>query len=190
MNALTLLIADHNRLRGMFARFEEANEQDDTTTMQHVSKLVFAELDVHTEIEEQVLYPAVRRVSEEIEELVAEGLEEHHVGDVLCEEIKGLNADDEAWVAKMTVLIESVEHHIDEEEEELFPNLRRAIGSEELGRLGEQLEEKKAELGAPTVADKESLGLEELHHLATEQQIPGRSSMNREELLATVAPSS
>jgi len=130
----------------------------------------------------------VRPASEELEEGVAEGVEEHHVVDVLAAEIKALPVDDEAWAAKMTVLIENVEHHAsEEEEEEMFPQARKALGAAALDELGELLEAKKAELGAPTVAG-EGLNADELHKLATAQEIPGRSSMDREELLATVAP--
>lgn len=190
MDALMLLTADHNRVRGLFAQFEAAHEEEDVATMGTVGHVILQELAVHTEIEEQVFYPAVRQTNDELEEAVAEGVEEHHVVDVLAEEIRALSPDDEAWAAKMTVLIENVEHHAEEEEEEMFPQAKTALGAGALAALGEQLEVKKAALGAPTVADKEPLSTDELHKLATAQQIPGRSSMNREELLATVAPSS
>ena len=190
MDALLLLTADHNRVRGLFARFEAAHEAEDVERMAELGALILTELAVHTEIEEQVLYPAVKALGEELAELVAEGVEEHHVVDVLAEEIKALPVDDEAWAAKMTVLVENVEHHAKEEEQEMFLQVRSAMTSQALVELGELLEAKKAELGAPTVADKEALGTDALRQLATEQEIPGRSSMNREELLATVAPSS
>lgn len=188
MDALLLLTADHNRVRGLFTRFKAAHEAEDTATMATVGQAILDEIAVHTEIEEKVFYPAVRKASEELEEGVAEGVEEHHVVDVLAAEIQGLPVDDEAWAAKMTVLIENVEHHASEEEEEMFPQSRKALGAAALAELGEQLEAMKAELGAPTVADKEALSTDELHKLATSQEIPGRSSMDREELLATVAP--
>jgi len=115
-------------------------------------------------------------------------MEEHHVAKTLISEIKTLTPEDEAWPAKMKVLIESVEHHADEEEDEMFGGVRKSVSAETLEELGDQLEARKAELGAPTVADKEHLTLEELKKLAGEQEIPGRSAMSREELLATVAP--
>ena len=120
--------------------------------------------------------------------IVDEGIEEHHVAKTLIGEIKTLTPEDDAWAAKMKVLIESVEHHATEEEEEMFPQTRKNFDKPTLEKLGIQLEAGKAELGAPTAADKEHLSTEELKRLATEQEIPGRSSMDREELLATVDP--
>ncbi|HEX3622571.1 MAG TPA: hemerythrin domain-containing protein [Acidimicrobiales bacterium] len=188
MDALTLLTADHNRVRGLFARFQAAEESDDTAEMAALSAKIITELEVHTQIEEEIFYPAVGGADEELHDSVAEGVEEHHVAKTLIAEIKTLSPDDDAWVAKMKVLIESVEHHAGEEEEELFPETRKAFDRSALEDLGSQLEALKAQLGAPTAADKEHLSTEQLKQLATEQEIPGRSSMNREELVATVAP--
>ncbi len=189
MDALLLLTADHNRVRGLFSRFKTAHEAQDTTTMATLGETILRELDVHTEIEEEVFYPAIRQASEELEEGVAEGIEEHHVVKVLASEIRALSVEDETWSAKMTVLIENVEHHAGEEESEIFPDAATALGEADLAELGDRLEAKKAELGAPTLADKEGLGTDQLRKLASEQEIPGRSSMDREELRATVAPS-
>ena len=86
---------------------------------------IFTELRVHTTIEEDVFYPEVRQGDDELEDTVAEGLEEHHVVDVLMAEAEALTPGEEAWVAKLTVLIENVEHHAGEEESELFPEVRR-----------------------------------------------------------------
>jgi hemerythrin superfamily protein len=188
MDALALLTADHNRVRGLFARFQAAEEAENTVDMVELAAKIITELDVHTQIEEQIFYPAVQGADKELHDSVAEGVEEHHVAKTLIAEIKTLTPDDDAWVAKMKVLIESVEHHAGEEEEELFPETRKAFAKAALEDLGAQLEALKAQLGAPTAADKEHLTTEQLHALATEQEIPGRSSMNREELVATVAP--
>lgn len=188
MDALMLLTADHNRVRGLFARFKEAHESNKTDQMVEVAEKIFGELAVHTEIEEQIFYPEVTDASEEVHELVVEGVEEHHVAKTLMEEAQALSADDEHWEAKVTVLIESVEHHVEEEEQEMFPKIRSAMDNATLVEMAERMEALKAQLGAPTVADKEQLTTEELKELAKEQQVPGRSSMSREELLATVAP--
>ena len=188
MDALLLLTADHNRVRGLFARFEAAEESGDTAEMTTLAAKILEELEVHTAIEEQVFYPGVSKADDEIHEVVVEGLEEHHVVKQLAEEIQTLSPEDEHWAAKMKVMIENVEHHVEEEEEELFPEVKKALGADVLEDLAAQMEALKARLGAPTAADKESLSTEELHALAKEQEIPGRSSMKREELLATVAP--
>ena len=188
MNALDLLIADHNRVRGLFARFQAAVSEDDAATMTELAATIAEELRVHTTIEEEVFYPAVHDTDEEISSTVDEGLEEHHVVDVLLEEIAGLEPGSDQWVAKMSVLIENVEHHAEEEETELFPPLRNELPAERLQTLGDELESKKMTLGAPTLADKIDLTSEKLREMATQQEIPGRSSMDHDELAATVAP--
>jgi len=187
MDALSLLTADHNRVRGLFARFEAAHEGGDTAAAADLAANILIELDVHTQIEEEIFYPAVR-TDQELNDLVAEGMEEHHVVKELGAEIRSLSPDDEAWAAKCKVVIENVEHHLEEEEEEMFPMVRKAFTAESLEGIGQSLEARKAQLGAPTAADKEHLTVEQLHELATAQQIPGRSEMKREELVATVSP--
>jgi hemerythrin superfamily protein len=188
MDSITLLTADHNRVRGLFTRFGEAKERDDVDAMRGLADEIVTELEVHTRIEEEIFYPEVRELNDEIEEMVAEGLEEHHVVDVLIDELQGVTPGDEPWVAKMTVIIENVEHHASEEESELFPAVRQAMDADDLADQARNLEDRKAQLGAPTIADKEHLSVERLQELASRQEIPGRSSMDREELLATVAP--
>lgn len=189
MDALQLLTADHNRVRGLFKRFQAAEGENDAQAAR-LATMIFTELEVHTKIEEEIFYPAVTKMSEEIHELVTEGLEEHHVVDQLMAEVRALSPSDEQWAAKMKVLIENVEHHAEEEEQEMFPMVRKASNEDARMELGQMLEARKAQLGAPTAADKESLSTEELQRLAREQEIPGRSKMNREELVATVAPQS
>jgi hemerythrin superfamily protein len=188
MDAIALLTADHNRVRGLFTRFQAAEEEKDTALMLELGAKIVTELEVHTTIEEEIFYPAVKQADEELKETVDEGIEEHHVADTLIQEIKQLSPDDDAWAAKMKVLIESVEHHAEEEEQEMFPGTRKAFDAAALEDLGVRLEARKAELGAPTSADKEHLTTEALQELAREQEIPGRSSMKREELVATVDP--
>lgn len=188
VDALGLLTADHNRVRGLFARFQAAEESEDSALMTELAQKIITELEVHTRIEEEVFYPTVDQAGDELHDTVTEGVEEHHVAKVLIGEIQALSPDDEAWTAKVKVLIESVEHHATEEEEELFPPVRKAFDKPALEELGQRLEAAKAQLGAPTVADKEHLSTDQLKELAREQEIPGRSSMDREELVATVAP--
>jgi hemerythrin superfamily protein len=188
MDALKLLIADHNRVRGLFTRFTNADEAGDVDAMAGLVREIERELTVHTDIEEVVFYPWARELSDEIAETVDEGLEEHHVAKVLLGEIGDLPAGEDDWVAKVKVLIENVEHHAGEEEEELFPPIRGASDADTRERLAEHLEARKAELGAPTLADKDALTNEQLHELATAQEIPGRSSMDHDELAATVSP--
>ena len=153
-----------------------------------IAAKILTELEVHTEIEEQIFYPAIREADESLGEEVAEGIQEHHAVKVLAAEAQALQPEDEEWEAKLTVIIELVEHHAEEEESEMFPAVKKALDAEARAQLGQRLEAMKAQLGAPTAADKEPFTTEELKKLAQEQEIPGRSSMNREELVATVAP--
>lgn len=190
MDALTLLTADHNRVRGLFARWKAAHEADDTATAGQLFKKIADELDVHTDIEETVFYPAITDLSKEIHEMVMEALEEHKVAKSEIHEARMLPAADERFIAKVTVLIESVEHHAEEEEEEMWTALRKAMSKEQLEQLGQALEDRKKQLGAPTLADKIDLTKTELSELAKEQEIPGRSKMDHDELAATVAPTS
>ena len=189
MDALELLTADHNRVRGLFSRFQAAEGENDAQAAR-LASMIFEELEIHTKIEEEIFYPAITKLNDEIHDMVTEGVEEHHVVDNLMGEVKGLTPSDEEWAAKLKVLIENVEHHAEEEEQEMFPKVRKAMGGDARAELGQRLEAKKAALGAPTAADKEHLSTEELARLAREQEIPGRSNMKREELLATVAPES
>lgn len=188
MDALDLLTADHNRVRGLFARFQEAKDAEDTATMATLAASIFQELKVHTTIEERSFYPSVRETDPDLADLVEEGVEEHHVVDVLMAEAEQLDPSDPSWVAKVTVLIENVEHHAEEEETEMFPQVRKATDAATRETWGTRLERTKAELGAPTSADAEKFSLEELRQRASEQQIPGRSTMGRDELAATIDP--
>jgi len=188
MDGLDLLIADHNRAWGLFARFREAHENDDTPAMGKLADKIFEELEVHTAIEEQIFYPAVHDLSDELAEVVDEGVQEHHVVDVLIAEARTLKPGDAEWVAKVTVLVENVEHHPEEEETELFPQVRSATDAASREDWGKRFEAMKAQRGAPTHAEAAELTTEELRQRASQQQIPGRSTMTREDLVATVDP--
>jgi hemerythrin superfamily protein len=188
MDALTLLIADHNRVRGLAERFKAASDRDDTTAMAALADALRSDLTVHTTIEEEIFYPAVRELSDEIAEIVAEGLQEHHQVEVLLDELTSLDPGSEEWKAKWTVVIEDVDHHADEEESQMFPKVRSATDADTREQWGAQLDRRKGELGAPTMADRVDLTAEEVRSLASEQQIPGRSSLSTDELRAAVQP--
>ena len=188
MDCLELLTADHNRVRGLFKRFKDAEESDDTATMQLVATKIVEELQIHMTIEEEIFYPAVRGESEEIKDTVYEGVEEHHVAKVLVEELAAMAPESDQWKAKVKVLIESVEHHADEEESDMFPPVRNKTSAEQRERLGARLGRRKVELGAPPVEMALDLTKAELEELAKKQEIPGRSKMKKPELAATVDP--
>ncbi|MEO3778867.1 hemerythrin domain-containing protein [Micromonospora sp. B11E3] len=85
------------------------------------------------------MYPEVRRLLPDLEDDILESYEEHHVADVLCAELAAMDADDEHFNAKTTVLIENVLHHVEEEEQEWFPKVRDALGRKELQEIGERM---------------------------------------------------
>jgi len=188
VDGLDLLIADHNRVRGLFTRFRKAQENDDTPAMGELADQIFGELEVHTAIEEEIFYPAVHDLSEELAEVIDEGLQEHHVVDVLIKEARALEPGDAEWMAKVAVLIENVEHHAEEEETELFSQVRSATNGTTREEWGQQFETMKTQRGAPTSSQAADLTIKELRQRASEQQIPGRSTMSRDELIATINP--
>lgn len=186
MEATAILTADHNRARGLFTRWQEAIDAEDMNQAESLSTEIIRELRVHMMIEEETFYPAVHDLSEEISATVDEGLAEHHQVDGMIAEISALASDDPQWKAKMTVLIEDIEHHAGEEESDLFPPVRGKLDAAALDKLGQRLEDDKRLLDAQTAEDSMDLTLSELRKLASEQKIPGRSSMDHDELAATV----
>lgn len=148
MNALSLLKQDHGNVEELFHRFETA-QPDDVAERARVRDLVVEHLAVHASIEEDAFYPALReRLEPGAVATVLEGLEEHHIVKWTLRELEKMAPTDERFTPKMTVLIESVRHHVEEEERDLFPAVREAFTVEELDEMGEALERLKAT--APT----------------------------------------
>jgi len=146
-DALALLKQDHRNVEALFARFEGLGPRASKTRRSVVDKIIEA-LAVHAAIEEQVFYPAVRQAVPKVDDEILEALEEHHIVKWTLSELEGLSPDDERFTAKVTVLLESVRHHVREEERNLFPQVRKGLDSATLRDLGEQLRE--AKLVAPT----------------------------------------
>jgi hemerythrin superfamily protein len=143
MDAIQLLTADHDEVRGLFEQFRQAHEAEDMDRMKELQKQIFSELETHTRIEEDIFYPAVRETDEEeLAESVDEGVQEHHVVKVLMREIEEVSGED-TFVAKMKVLMENVEHHAEEEETDMFPDLRDKMDQAQLEELGAELEAAK-----------------------------------------------
>jgi hemerythrin superfamily protein len=147
MDAITLLKADHKTVKSLFTKFSKLGDGATKSKREIVDQIIEA-LSVHAAIEEQVFYPAIRKEVEEVGDDVLEALEEHHVAKWLLSELDGMEPGHERFDAKVKVLIESVRHHIEEEEGELFPEVRQALGRKRLQELGEALE--KAKQTAPT----------------------------------------
>ena len=139
-DAIVMLKEDHARVRKLFTEFQRAGDRATKTKNDLVTRIL-EELTVHTYLENEVMYPEVRRLVPDLEDDVLEAYEEHHVADVLCFELSTMDADDERFEAKTTVLIESVTHHIQEEEQDWFPKVREALGRKQLQELGARMAE-------------------------------------------------
>jgi len=137
MDALSLLKSDHRTVESLFKRFEASKGA--SQAKEEVCRQIVRELSVHAAIEEEAFYPTIKPRSKELEELVLEALEEHHVAKWVLSELEKMTPDDERLDAKMNVLAESVRHHVREEEQELFPKVRKALSTEELSQLGRVL---------------------------------------------------
>jgi hemerythrin superfamily protein len=137
-DAIVLLKDDHKEIRALFREFEQAGENATKTKGGLVERIVEA-LTVHTYIENECMYPEVRKLMPEVEDDVLESYEEHHVADVLCAELAAMSPDAERFDAKTTVLIESVTHHMDEEEKDWFPKVRAGLGRKQLQEMGARM---------------------------------------------------
>ena len=141
-DAIVLLKEDHKEILKAFSDFEKAGENATATKGKLVDKIIEL-LTVHTYIENEVMYPRVRELLPELEDNVLESYEEHHVADVLVVELAALKPDAERFDAKATVLIENVRHHIEEEEQEWFPQVREGLGRKQLQEIGAEMVEAK-----------------------------------------------
>ncbi|MCB1014354.1 MAG: hemerythrin domain-containing protein [Acidimicrobiales bacterium] len=147
MDAITLLKDDHKSVEKLFKRFEKAGDRAYKEKAK-VADRIREELSVHAAIEEQLFYPVVRATVDGAEDETLESLEEHHIVKWVLSELDDMDPKDERFTPKMTVLIENVRHHVEEEEGELFPKVRAQLGRKDLGALGDAME--RARGVAPT----------------------------------------
>ena len=155
MDAIALLKADHKEVEQLFKQFEKSGDRALKQKEKLVEKMIRA-LAVHAAIEEMLFYPIVRTAAlkanntlgKGASDLVLESLEEHHIVKWTLSELEKMKATDERFEAKVTVLIESVKHHVEEEENDLFPKVKRLLNAKILNDLGERME--KAKKLAPT----------------------------------------
>ena len=145
MKATDLLKKQHKEVKALFKKVEKT---EDTRGRKQLLDQITQALQMHTQIEEEIFYPAVRGLeTRKAEEMVAEALEEHHVVKLVLKDLPNVDPEDERFDAKMTVLSELVEHHADEEEQEMFKIAER-LGKDELEDLGAQMESRAGQ-GAP-----------------------------------------
>ncbi len=144
MDAIQLLKDDHDAMKKLLTELEGTTERG-VKTRQELFAKVREELTVHEAIEEEIFYPALKE-HPKTKEITLEAFEEHHVVDMVMAEIESVPFDDETWGAKFKVMKENIEHHIEEEENEMFKQARDAFQKQELEELGARMAARKQEL--------------------------------------------
>ena len=151
MDAIALLEADHQKVKRLLTELDSTTERG-IKTRTELFATIKGELTLHEIVEEEIFYPTLK-AHPKAEDIVLEGYQEHHVVDLLMGELEELDVSDETWGAKATVMKENIEHHIEEEEGEMFRQARRAFDASELDELGQRMEARKhsaaRELGIP-----------------------------------------
>ena len=143
MDAIALLKQDHEKVKALLSELEPTTERAVKTRRELFDRLK-AELTVHEIIEEEIFYPTLKE-HPKAREIVLEGYEEHGVVDTIMGELEALPVDDETWGPKAKVMIENIEHHIEEEEGDMFKKARQVLDEDELQELGRVMAARKAE---------------------------------------------
>jgi hemerythrin-like domain-containing protein len=145
-DAIALLKKDHEKVRGLLSQLEKSAERGGDRAMRLYTQ-VEAEVKVHSQVEEEIFYPAFRDAAQKKDDtkMFYEATEEHHVVDLVMPELRDTDSKEE-FAAKAKVLKELIEHHADEEEKEMFPRARKLMDRDELRELGERMERRKSEL--------------------------------------------
>ena len=141
MNAIDLLKEDHDRIKPLLAEIKETTERAEKTRSELFSRIK-EQLSVHEIIEEEIFYPALKE-HPKAKEIVLEGYEEHDVVSRLMGELDGMEPTDEQFGPKVKVMAENIEHHIEEEEGEMFKQARQVFEADELEELGARMERRK-----------------------------------------------
>ncbi|MEO8188691.1 MAG: hemerythrin domain-containing protein [Burkholderiaceae bacterium] len=159
MDAIEMLVADHRHVEKLFKQYEKLVEDEGSyNEKEALAATICAELTVHAQVEEEIFYPAARDVLDD-EELIDEAVVEHASAKDLIAQLSDMSPDDDLYDAKIKVLGELIEHHVEEEEDEMFPKLKKA--KLDTGALGPQMAQRKEELvdelgiGAEAAEDRE-----------------------------------
>src|SRR5215204_3413336 len=138
MNAIELLKADHDKVERLFQKVEATEESEHKALFEKIRE----ELEIHTHIEETLFYPKLKE-EPELEDIVLEGIEEHHQAKIFLRELSALTEDSEKFEPQLKVLMEDITHHVQEEEGEMFPKVEEIFDEATLRELGAQMEEEK-----------------------------------------------
>ena len=156
MDAIKLLKVDHDKVKGLLDELESTTERG-VKTRSELFATIKGELTLHEIVEEEIFYPELK-AHPKAKDIVLEGYEEHHVVDTLMKELEELDVNDQTWGAKAVVMKENIEHHIEEEEGEMFRQARQVFDAAELEDLGQRMEARKQsagrELGIPVAAPR------------------------------------
>jgi hemerythrin-like domain-containing protein len=151
MNAIALLEADHRKVKKLLTDLESTTERG-VKSRSELFATIKGELTLHEIVEEEIFYPELK-AHPKAKDIVLEAYEEHGVVDTLMSELEALDVSDETWGAKALVMKENIEHHIEEEEGEMFRQARQVFDAAELDELGERMDARKQsagrELGIP-----------------------------------------
>lgn len=150
MDALQLLKDDHDKVKSMLEKLDKTTERAEVTRTEGLQALK-RELTVHETIEEEILYPALKEFAK-TKDIALEAYEEHHVVDTIMSELEQTPVDDETWEAKLTVMKENLEHHIEEEEGEMFKQARQVMDEGELSELGDRMTARREVLQSSTAS--------------------------------------
>jgi len=137
-----MLKDDHATIEKLFKRFEEAGDRAHVEKRRIVDRII-EELSQHAAVEEMLFYPVTRATVPAVEDVALESIEEHHIVKWVLSELERMDPEDERFDAKVTVLIENVRHHVTEEEDEYFPEVRSELGRKALNELGDAMVEAK-----------------------------------------------
>ena len=138
MNAIELLKADHDKVDLLFQKVKATEESEHKALFEKIKE----ELEIHTHIEETIFYPKMKE-EPELEDIVLEGIEEHHQAKIFLRELSALTDDSEKFEPKLKVLMEDIEHHVMEEEGEMFPKIEELFDEATLEELGAEMQEEK-----------------------------------------------
>ncbi len=174
MDPLEFLSEQHRETESLFEDFQQT---EDSSRQREIVGQIIEDLRLHMTLEEEIFYPTVGDAIPALKQQLLEDFEEHHAAQLLLRELGDMDPDHERFPAKVSVVKEQVQHHIEEEESELFPRVRDEFDQERLNELGQRLQLR---------AQGEMHTQDELRERAAELDIEGRSKMSKEELVEAI----
>ena len=157
-DAIDMLLADHREVEKLFKSFEKTKEGEDEQAITDIVTTACTALKVHSQLEKEIFYPAIREVAseEELTDILSEAEVEHETIDALVEKLSKVHLKEEMYKANFTVVVEYVKHHVKEEEKEMFPKVRK-IKALDLEAVGEEMSTRKQELMDEILGEEEGM---------------------------------